>query len=163
MNISNIKYFCTTNGDGFRTAVFVSGCNQRCKGCFNKEAWDFEAGKLIDGYIDRILDSIDNEYIDGLSILGGEPLDPKNQLGVLHLIEAFRNRFGNEKDIWLWTGYYINRIPHTQYTKSIINQLDYIVDGPYVEDEYDINLRYRGSRNQSIYKRGNDNTFTKIE
>lgn len=80
MNISNIKYFCTTNGDGFRTAVFVSGCRQHCKNCFNKEAWDFEAGKPIDDYIDRILDSIDKPYIEGLSILGGEPLDPKINL-----------------------------------------------------------------------------------
>lgn len=81
----------------------------------------------------------------------------------MHLIEAFRNRFGNIKDIWLWTGYYIGEIPQTSYTTSIMRSVDYIVDGPYVEEYSSTSLRYRGSWNQTIYKRGDDYTFTAIE
>lgn len=163
MNISNIKYFCTTNGDGFRTAVFVSGCNQRCPGCFNQEAWSFKVGKPLEDYIDRILDSIDESYIDGLSILGGEPLDPNNQSGVSKLIRMFRNRFGNTKDIWLWTGYYLDKIPYTTDKDYILQHIDYIIDGPYIDQYYDINLRYRGSSNQTLYKKDDKNNFVAVE
>ena len=91
MNITNIKYFSTVNGTGVRTAVFVAGCNLHCDGCFNNGAWSFEVGKGLSlELIDKILDSIEPEYISGLSILGGEPLDPKNQSGVAKLIEKFR-------------------------------------------------------------------------
>lgn len=153
MNITNIKYFCTTNGDGFRTAVFVAGCNIHCKGCFNKSAWDFNAGEPLDEeMINKILDSIEPDYIDGLSILGGEPLDPSNQEGVSLLINEFRERFGSSKSIWLWTGYECSRIPYTPCRHYIINNVDYIIDGPYKEDLFDIKLRYRGSSNQNIIK-----------
>ena len=95
MNITNIKYFSTVNGNGVRTAVFVSGCNLHCEGCFNSGAWSFDTGhEMTAELIDKILDSIEPEYISGLSILGGEPLDPKNQYGVATLIEKFRKRFG---------------------------------------------------------------------
>ena len=111
MNISTIKYFSTVNGDGFRTAVFVSGCKLHCKGCFNYEAWDFNHGvKLIDEIIDKILKSIEPEYIRGLSILGGEPLDENNVEGVKHLVNKFREKFGNTKTIWIWSGYTFEEI-----------------------------------------------------
>ena len=103
MNITNIKYFSTVNGTGVRTAVFVSGCNLHCEGCFNSGAWSFNAGhELSLELINKILDSIEPEYISGLSILGGEPLDLKNQPGVAYLIEEFRERFGNSKTIGVW-------------------------------------------------------------
>ncbi len=151
MNITNIKYFSTVNGNGVRTAVFVSGCNLHCEGCFNSGAWSFNAGhELSLELINKIMDSIEPEYISGLSILGGEPLDLKNQPGVAYLIEEFRERFGNSKTIWLWTGYEYDNIPLDEDTLYIISNVDVIVDGPFIADKKDLNLPYRGSSNQRI-------------
>ena len=151
MNITNIKYFSTVNGTGVRTAVFVSGCNLHCEGCFNSGAWSFDAGhELSLELIKKILDSIEPEYISGLSILGGEPLDLKNQPGVAYLIEEFRERFGNSKTIWLWTGYEYDNIPLGEDTFYIISNVDVIVDGPFIAEKKDLNLPYRGSSNQRI-------------
>lgn len=151
MNITNIKYFSTVNGNGVRTAVFVSGCNLHCEGCFNSAAWSFDTGhKMTNEIIDKILESIEPEYISGLSILGGEPMDPKNQPGVAILIKKFRERFGNKKDIWLWTGYEYDSIPFGGDTLYIISNVDVIVDGPFKASKKDINLPYRGSSNQRI-------------
>ena len=151
MNITNIKYFSTVNGNGVRTAVFVSGCNLHCEGCFNSAAWSFDTGhKMTNEIIDKILESIEPEYISGLSILGGEPMDPKNQPGVAILIKKFRERFGNKKDIWLWTGYEYDSIPFDGDTLYIISNVDVIVDGPFKASKKDINLPYRGSSNQRI-------------
>ena len=151
MNITNIKYFSTVNGNGVRTAVFVSGCNLHCEGCFNSGAWSFDTGhEMTAELIDKILDSIEPEYISGLSILGGEPLDLKNQSGVAQLIEEFRERFGNKKDIWLWTGYEYDNIPLEVDTLYIITNVDVIVDGPFIASKKDLNLPYRGSSNQRI-------------
>ena len=152
MKLSNIKYFCTVNGDGFRTAVFVSGCNLHCKGCFNAKAWDFEYGfELTDEVIEKILTSIEPSYISGLSILGGEPMDVKNQEGVHRIIKAFRERFGDSKDVWMWSGYYINNIPQTEYTEDIIDSLDVLVDGPFEIDKADVKLVHKGSSNQNVH------------
>ena len=154
MNITNIKYFSTVNGTGVRTAVFVSGCNLHCEGCFNSGAWSFNAGhELSLELINKILDSIEPEYISGLSILGGEPLDIKNQSGVAQLIEEFRERFGNSKTIWLWTGYYLSELNDLQ--KDIINLCDYVVDGRFDCKKSGLNLRFRGSTNQTIWEKDN--------
>lgn len=151
MNITNIKYFSTVNGNGVRTAVFVSGCNLHCEGCFNSAAWSFNTGhKMTNEIINKILESIEPEYISGLSILGGEPMDPKNQPGVAILIKKFRERFGNKKDIWLWTGYEYDSIPFDGDTLYIISNVDVIVDGPFIAKKKDLNLPYRGSSNQRI-------------
>ena len=151
MNITNIKYFSTVNGTGVRTAVFVSGCNLHCDGCFNNGAWSFEVGKGLSlELIDKILDSIEPEYISGLSILGGEPLDPKNQSGVAKLIEKFRHRFGDKKTIWLWTGYEYENVPLTEHIFYIFDHVDVIVDGPFIAKKKDLKLPYRGSSNQRI-------------
>lgn len=151
MNITNIKYFSTVNGNGVRTAVFVSGCNLHCEGCFNSGAWSFDTGhEMTTELIDKILDSIEPEYISGLSILGGEPLDPKNQYGVATLIEKFRKRFGDSKTIWLWTGYEYDKIPLDTHIFYILKNIDVIVDGPFKISKKDVNLPYRGSSNQRI-------------
>ena len=151
MNITNIKYFSTVNGTGVRTAVFVAGCNLHCDGCFNNGAWSFEVGKGLSlELIDKILDSIEPEYISGLSILGGEPLDPKNQSGVAKLIRKFRQRFGDKKTIWLWTGYEYENVPLTEYIFYILEHVDVIVDGPFIARKKDLKLPYRGSSNQRI-------------
>ncbi len=151
MNITNIKYFSTVNGTGVRTAVFVAGCNLHCDGCFNNGAWSFDVGKGLSlELIDKILDSIEPEYISGLSILGGEPLDPKNQSGVAKLIEKFRQRFGDKKTIWLWTGYEYDAVPLYEHIFYILNNVDVIVDGPFIARKKDLKLPYRGSSNQRI-------------
>lgn len=151
MNITNIKYFSTVNGNGVRTAVFVSGCNLHCEGCFNSGAWSFDTGhEMTAELIDKILDSIEPEYISGLSILGGEPLDPKNQYGVATLIEKFRKRFGDSKTIWLWTGYEYDKIPLDTHIFYILKNTDVIVDGPFKISKKGVNLPYRGSSNQRI-------------
>lgn len=152
MNYKSIKYFCTANGKGVRTALFVSGCRLHCEGCFNKESWNFKAGKeLTEDKINEILNSIEPEYIQGLSILGGEPLDDNNVEGVLHVIEMFRERFGNKKDIWMWSGYYVEDSMKHPLKEKAIKMCDYVVDGPYEQDKWNINLVYKGSSNQNIY------------
>ena len=151
MKYSNIKYYSTTNGDGFRTCLFVSGCNLHCKGCFNQKAWDFNWGKEFDQeVINKILKSIEPEYIQGLSILGGEPMDEKNQEGVWDIIKAFRERFGNTKDIWMWSGFYIEKMPKTVYKDKILNELDILIDGPFEIEKSKIGLKYKGSDNQRV-------------
>lgn len=153
-NFYTVKYNCATNGEGVRTAVFLSGCSLHCKGCFNYEAWDFNSGKeLGSAEVDKIISSLRPEYIDGLSILGGEPME--NQESVAKLIKASKIKFSN-KTIWLWTGYRIDEIPKTQYTQYILRNVDVIVDGPFEIDKADPELKFRGSSNQRILVKGKD-------
>lgn len=161
MNYSNIKYYDIANGVGIRTSVFVSGCNLHCKGCFNKEAWDFNSGKPFDSEtMNKVIDSLGNSHNAGLSILGGEPMDIKNQPGVYELIKRVREKYP-DKSIWLWTGYefvdfYKDRgakvygPQHTEFTDYIINNIQVLVTGPYREDLANYNLQFRGSSNQVI-------------
>lgn len=157
MKLSNIKYYSTANGDGFRTAVFVSGCSLHCPGCFNKIAWDYSYGfDLTENVIDKIVKSCEPEYISGLSILGGEPMDVKNQSGVLKIIKAFRDKFGDKKNIWMWSGYHFgDNMPETEHTAEILGNVDYLIDGPYKQECADIKLKYRGSDNQRVLKKKN--------
>lgn len=157
--ILNIKYNCASNGTGVRTAVFLSGCNLHCKGCFNYTAWDFNQGEEVtDEFIqEKILKSIEPSHIDGLSILGGEPMDPANQETTFRIIKAFRDKFKDKKNIWMWTGYVIDKnLPETEYTEQIKSMVDYIVDGPWMQDLYDPTLKFRGSSNQRILENGRD-------
>ena len=106
MNISDIKFCDIANGIGVRTSVFVSGCMKHCPGCFNPETWDFDNGSVFSGDdMKIILDSLDHDYIDGLSVLGGEPLHLKNQLGVLNICKNVKKKYP-DKTIWLYSGYY---------------------------------------------------------
>ena len=151
MKYANIKYCSTTNGTGIRTSVFVSGCRIHCKGCFNQQAWDFSYGnELTDDTIDRILDSIEPVYCSGLTILGGEPLDPDNLEGVNNIITKFRERFGtsDEKTIWLYTGYKFDSLTEDQHNVAV--KCDTVVDGPFELDKSDVTLAFRGSSNQNI-------------
>lgn len=151
MNYAEIKYNCASNGPGVRTALYVSGCSLHCKGCFNKELWDFNAGQeYTDEVQNKILDSMDRDWIAGLSILGGEPMEPDNQQSVYGLIKAVRDRFGNKKTVWLWTGYRHKMEPKTEFTDKIIAELDVIVDGPFMLNKADTKLKFRGSSNQRI-------------
>lgn len=152
MNVTAIKYNCTVNGNGVRTAVFVAGCRLHCKGCFNKESWEFKSGiEMTDEIIDKILDSIDKPYIKGLSILGGEPLDENNLDGVRYLIERFKKRFKDtDKDIYIYSGYYFEKMSDKQ--RDVALMCDYLIDGPFELDKYSKNLQFRGSSNQKIRK-----------
>lgn len=148
MNYAAIKYYDISNGLGVRTSVFVSGCRHHCKGCFNEIAWDFGYGETFtDSVIEKILDSVENDRISGISILGGEPLDSRNQGDVAKLINRFRDRFGRRKTIWLYTGYVFEDV---RINKDIFYGVDVIVDGPFVEELKDITLKFRGSSNQRI-------------
>jgi anaerobic ribonucleoside-triphosphate reductase activating protein len=152
MKYSNIKYFSTINGAGVRTAVFVSGCdmNPHCKGCFNQIAWDFNHGSdFTEEVIDKVLESIEPSYCRGLSILGGEPLADKNLEGVSYLIQRFREKYGNSKDVWLWSGYYVKDM--TEEKLKVAKMCDYIVDGHFDSDLYSENLRFKGSSNQTVW------------
>ena len=146
MRYNLIRKMDIADGPGVRVSIFVQGCEFHCKNCFNKETWDFSKGKeFTDEVIARILELAEPEYIQGLSILGGEPLHPKNIDGTIKLAKAFREKFP-DKDIWIWTGYLYDDIVN----KDILNYVDVIVDGQYQEELHDFRLKYRGSSNQRV-------------
>ena len=159
MNYSAIKFNDIANGDGVRTSLFVSGCRHHCRGCFNKVAWDFTAGEPFTMAVQgKILKSLEPEWISGLSILGGEPFEPENQLGLLPFLRRFRARCPG-KSLWMWTGFIYekdllnpNGRAHCDATGEILWMADVLVDGPFVEELKDISLAFRGSSNQRIIK-----------
>lgn len=156
MNYSAIKYCDIANGTGVRTVLFVSGCRNRCKGCFQPETWDFAHGKPFTREVeDEILASLKPEYISGLTLLGGDPMEPENQKALLpFLLRVQENCPG--KDIWAYTGYVLDRdlIPGgkccTRDTKELLSCIDVLVDGPFLEEEYSIMLKFKGSANQRV-------------
>lgn len=156
MNFATIKKFDVANGPGVRVSLFVSGCNHRCKGCFNAEAWDFDYGeKYTDKTEEEILAALDHDFISGLSLLGGEPFDPKNQPCVASLLKKVKERYP-QKDVWCYTGYTFDKdlvkggAAYTEYTDGMVSRIDVLVDGKFVEELKDIKLRFRGSSNQRI-------------
>ena len=152
MNYNLIRDCDVANGTGVRVSLFVSGCTHHCKGCFNEIAWDFNYGQTFtDKTVDEILKLLDKPYIAGLSILGGEPLEAENCPSVAHLIQVVRNTLPN-KDIWLWTGFYLSDLKLNKDINYIINNVDYIVEGPFIEEQKDLSLAFRGSRNQNIIR-----------
>ena len=155
MKYSEIKYCDIANGEGVRTTLFVSGCRLHCPGCFNQEAQDFAAGEEFSPEVaERILESLEPSYIDGLTLLGGEPMEPENQRGLVEFVERVKERFP-DKGIWCFTGYRLEDLleggrRHTDITDRLLGCIDILVDGPYVAAEHDITLRFRGSSNQRI-------------
>lgn len=152
MYYGNIKYYDISNGDGVRTSLFVSGCNHHCKGCFNEIAWDFNYGKEFSyNTLKEILNSLKPDYIAGLSILGGEPLDYKNINVVSTVVGVVRKSFPN-KSIWVYTGYTYEDLleRNNLFTSLILNDIDVLVDGKFIEELKDISLKFRGSSNQRI-------------
>lgn len=157
MNYAEIKYYDIANGLGVRTSLFVSGCSHRCPGCFNEIAWDFHYGKeFTRETMEEILKSCEPGYIRGLSLLGGEPLEPVNQRGLLPLVKAFKERFP-WKDIWCYTGYtYETDLlapdgrARCEVTDELLSCIDILVDGEFIQAEADITLKFRGSRNQRV-------------
>lgn len=148
MNYAAIKKTDVANGTGVRVSLFVSGCRRHCKGCFNSETWDFNFGKPFDdGALGEILDALDHDYIEGFSLLGGEPFEPENREEVLRILTAVRERFP-DKTIWCYTGNrYENLIGEA---RGIIEKLDILVDGEFIEEKKNLRLKFRGSENQRI-------------
>ena len=151
MNYAAIKTHDIANGPGVRVSLFVSGCTHRCKDCFNQEAWDFDFGEPFDDAVmDRILTMLQPGYIRGITYLGGEPLDPRNQPGLLELSRRIKARFP-EKSIWCFTGYVWEKLPMVDgVTEELISYCDVLVDGPFIAAQKNLSLHFRGSENQRL-------------
>jgi len=155
MNYSNFKPHDVANGVGVRVSLFVSGCEHACPGCFNPEAWQFNFGESYTEEIERqVLDALRPEHIRGLTLLGGEPLHPRNRSGVLALIERVRTVYP-EKDIWCYTGYHFDKelLPESardETLRRLLEGLDVLVDGRFVLARKSMQVRFRGSDNQRI-------------
>ena len=150
-NIAKIKRYCISNGEGLRTAIFFSGCDFHCPGCFNYELQNPNYGKKYSSEIEKEIFNTINEHIAGISILGGEPLSKYNLETVTQLCCNFKKEFPN-KTIWLWTGYTLEEIK----ALPVLNFIDVLIDGQFKQDEYEYGLLWRGSRNQRILKKGID-------
>ncbi len=156
MKYATIKKNDVANGPGIRVSIFVSGCNHHCPGCFNKEAWDFDYGnEFTDDTILEIIDAMNHDYISGLSLLGGEPFEHVNQVGLLKLVKRVKEVYP-DKDIWAYSGYLFDRdIVERQAlafpeTKELLSYIDVIVDGKFIEEKKNPNLYFRGSSNQRV-------------
>lgn len=149
MKFIKIKDNDIANGVGVTMSLWTQGCPHHCKGCFNVETWDFNKGKeFTESDLKYIFDNINKNNIDrDLSILGGEPLCPQNLEGVINLCKEFKSVYPNKK-IYLWTGYTLEEFNEIQ--KSILNHIDVIVDGKFIEEKRNLSLKFRGSTNQRV-------------
>ena len=144
MNYADIKKIDVANGEGVRVSLFVSGCNHHCKGCFNQCAWDFNYGdKFTEKEEQKIIEYMDHDYIEGLSLLGGEPLEPKNQEGLLPLVKDIKEKFP-DKNIWCYTGFDFEKdvvgkmVKVSKTSNELVRYLDVVVDGKFEEDKKDL-------------------------
>ena len=147
MNYNKIRKMDIADGEGIRVSIFFQGCDFHCKNCFNEETWDWNEGlEFTDSEIDKIIDLAKADHTAGLSILGGEPMHPKNIEGATKLAKRFKEVYPN-KTIWAWSGFlfdeYINK-------KEICKYLDVLVDGQFVDELRNPNLKWRGSSNQRV-------------
>ena len=158
MNYAEIKTFDVANGPGVRLSLFVSGCTHRCPGCFNEEAWDFNYGKpFTQDTIDHIINTLAFDSYKGVTFLGGEPLEPVNQKGLLPLARKLKETYP-QKTIWCFTGYIFEKdVMGRMYrecpeTKELLSYIDVLVDGPFIESRKNLNLVFRGSDNQRLIR-----------
>ena len=156
MNYAVIKNCDIANGPGVRVSLFVSGCTHRCKGCFNEVAWDFDYGQpFTQQTVDQILVMLAPDYIKGLTLLGGEPFEPQNQPAIVDLLRQVKAAFP-QKTVWAFSGYLFDRdilpgkLGDPALTRDYLSYLDVLVDGPFVENQKDMTLRFRGSSNQRV-------------
>lgn len=156
MNYGEIKKNDIANGLGVRVSLFVSGCRHHCKNCFNKDTWSFSFGKpFTKETADDIINALAPDYINGFSLLGGEPFEPENQPELLSLLQRIRAEYPN-KDIWCYTGFLLdeellgNSRANTEFTREMLSYIDVLVDGRFVESKKDISLKFRGSSNQRV-------------
>ena len=156
MNYAEIKTCDIANGEGVRVSLFVSGCTHHCKNCFNKETWSFDYGKPFTGETeDYIIKELKPGYIDGLTLLGGEPFEPQNQRALLPFLRRVRELYPN-KNIWCYTGYLFDKEllnesrARCEATNEMLSLIDVLVDGEFVQELYSITLQFKGSSNQRI-------------
>jgi len=146
MRFNKIRRTDISNGPGIRVSIFMQGCTFNCKGCFNPETHDFNGGhEFNDSTIDKIIDLAKPNHIKGLSILGGEPMHPKNIDGTLKLVKEFKNKYP-KKDVWVWSGFNYEDLS----LKHDLSDIDVLVDGQYKMELYNPTLKYRGSSNQRV-------------
>lgn len=164
MYYGNIKKCDIANGPGVRVSLFVSGCRNRCPGCFNQETWDFQYGQPYTKETEqKILKLLEPDYIEGFSLLGGEPFEQENQEVLCKLLKKIRGTYP-QKTIWCYTGYLYDLDlskggkKYTQYTEDMLSCIDVLVDGRFIEEEKDVTLVFRGSKNQRILKLGKEDT-----
>ena len=157
MNHASIKETDVANGTGVRVSLFVSGCTHHCKNCFNKMTWDFQYGEKFTREVeDKLLKLLEPSYINGLTLLGGEPLEPINQRGLLPFLKRVREKFGNKKSIWCYSGYKFDEEllgesrARCEVTDEFLTLIDVLVDGEFVEELKNLSLKFRGSSNQRI-------------
>lgn len=156
MNYAELKKTDIANGEGVRVSLFVSGCTRGCKNCFNKIAWDFSYGKPFTREVEEeIFQAIAPDYVAGLTLLGGEPLEVENQRALFPFLKRFKERFPR-KNVWCYTGYTFENgrlreeKANCEVTEEMISLFDVLVDGRFVEELKDVRLRFRGSSNQRV-------------
>ncbi len=149
MNYATIKKNDIANGKGVRVSLFVCGCRHHCKGCFNREAWDFDYGEpFTEKTAEEIFCALEPNYIEGLSLLGGEPMEPENRKELLPFLEEFDRRFPN-KNLWCYTGFTLEELLDTD-ASNLLPHIDVLVDGKFIEEQKNHALLFRGSANQRI-------------
>lgn len=146
MNYIGLSKYDTANGNGIRVSLFVSGCTLHCKGCFNPESWDFNSGKLFtDETLKEILEELSKDYISGFSVLGGDPLESESFNDVYNIVKTVKETYP-QKSIWLWSGRTYEKVKGNR----ILDYVDVMIDGAFIEKLKDTSLQYRGSSNQRI-------------
>ncbi len=156
MNYASLKKTDVANGPGIRVSLFVSGCTHACKGCFNAVAWDFQYGQpFTDETMKEILDALAPEYIRGFSVLGGEPMEPQNTDTVLEIIRKVKQSYP-QKDVWCYTGYEYEKdllareAAGDRNMTELLELIDVLVDGEFIEEKKNLRLAFRGSENQRL-------------
>ena len=156
MYYGELKKCDIANGEGVRVSLFVSGCRNHCKDCFQPETWDFCFGKPFTEETEQeIYAELDKSYVGGLSLLGGDPFEPENQRALLPMLRRIREKYP-EKNIWCYTGYRLEELltpdaaPHCEATEEMLRCIDILIDGRFIPEEKDISLQFRGSRNQRV-------------
>ncbi len=156
MNYATIKKFDIANGVGVRVSLFVSGCRHHCKGCFNPEQWSFDYGTpFTQDTVEEIIAALDRDHITGLSLLGGEPMEPEHQEGLLHLLKTVRKRLP-QKTVWCYSGFSFEndllpgKVGDPKILRELLSHIDVLVDGKFMEELKDPSLLFRGSANQNI-------------
>lgn len=156
MHYGEIKDCDIANGQGVRVTLFVSGCTNHCENCFQPQTWDFHYGQLFTRETeDYIMKLLDKDYIHGLTILGGEPFEPSNQIALLPFVERIREKLP-QKSIWAYTGFTYEELitdgshPRCEATDTLLNLIDVLIDGRYIDAKKNLSLQFRGSDNQRI-------------
>ena len=156
MNYGAVKYCDIANGLGCRTVLFVSGCRNACKGCFQPETWAFDYGKPFDETIqNEVLKSLEPSYVQGITLLGGDPFEEENQEALVPFMRKVKECYP-DKNVWAYTGYVYDKdlIPggrkHTENTEELLSMIDILVDGPFVQEKKNLMLKFRGSENQRV-------------